>query len=90
MKLLEDSIKEIDASDSQTSYDSLIAALFVLLTHHGLTQSEDSANAIVARLNSLCEHTDIEYYPNQQRVFLKMRKLWRIKQFRSELTEMLH
>ncbi|MEM7360165.1 MAG: hypothetical protein AAF431_13775 [Pseudomonadota bacterium] len=90
MKLIEDDIKKIDTAEAQNSYDQLIASLFVLLTHHSLTHSDDSADAIVSKLNILCEHSDIEYYPDQHRVFLKMRKLWRIKQFKAGLSEMLH
>jgi len=72
------------------SYDDLIASLFVLVTHHSLTQCEASIEPIVTRLNLLCEHGDIEHYPNQRQVLLKMRQLWRTKLFKSQLSSTIH
>lgn len=75
---------------SETSFDDLMANLFVLLTHHCLTQSQASLPPIVERLNLLCQHSEIEYYPNQLRVLDKMRQLWRTKILDAELSRVHH
>jgi len=56
---------EIQSDDG--SFDDLMASLFVLVTHHSLTQCEASLKPIVERLNKLCQHSEIEHYPNQMK-----------------------
>jgi hypothetical protein len=75
---------------NETSYDDLMANLFVLVTHHSLTQCQASLMPIVERLNLLCQHSEIEHYPNQLRVLNKMRQLWRTKLFDAELSDVKH
>lgn len=65
-------------------FDELMASLFVLVTHHSLTQCQASLSPIVERLNELCRHPDIELYPNQLKVLAKMRQLWRTHLFKQE------
>ena len=74
----------------EQSFDDLMASLFVLVTHHSLTQCENTLPQIVDRIHSLTHHTDIEYYPNQLKVLLKMQTLWRTKLFRSEIAQRKH
>lgn len=69
-------------SRRENTFDDLMASLFVLVTHHSLTQCEDSLTPIVQRLDALCNHSEIELYPNQYRTLIKMRQLWRTKLFK--------
>jgi len=64
--------------------DDLIASLFVLVTHHSLTQCEASVPVIVDRIHELCHHSEIELYPNQMKVLSKMLQLWRTRLFRAQ------
>ncbi len=72
------------------SFDDLMASLFVLVTHHSLTQCDASISPIVERLNLLCQHSEIEHYPNQMKVLAKMRQLWRTKLFDVEHSGFKH
>jgi hypothetical protein len=73
-----------ETDGGEGSFDDLMASLFMLLTHHDLTQSESSLRPIVERLNRLCRHSEIEHYPNQLRVLAKMRQIWLTKLFSVE------
>lgn len=79
---------QIDTNDSD--FDDLVASLFVLVTHHSLTQCESVLPQILDRIHGLTHHADIECYPNQLKVLLKMQTLWRTKLFRSELAKTKH
>jgi len=72
------------------SLDDLMASLFVLLTHHSLTRCDAALTPIVERLNLLCQHSEIEHYPNQMKVLAKMRQLWRTKLFDVEHSGFKH
>ena len=74
----------------EQSFDDLMANLFVLVTHHSLTQCEAALPQIVDRIHNLTQHADIECYPHQLKVLLKMQTLWRTKLFRSEMTHVKH
>ena len=78
---------------TEESFDELMASLFVLLTHHSLDKYEVSINVIVDQLEKLCQHSEIEYYPEQLKVFGKMKQLWNIKLFETQqvkLNELPH
>lgn len=79
-----------NADLDEHSFDDLMASLFVLVTHHSLTQCESALPQIVDRIHHLTNHVDIEYYPNQLKVLLKMNTLWRTKLFRSEVSQLQH
>jgi len=79
---------EIQSDDG--SFDDLMASLFVLVTHHSLTQCEASLKPIVERLNKLCQHSEIEHYPNQMKVLSKMRQLWRTRLFDTQYSGLKH
>jgi len=79
---------EIQSDDG--SFDDLMASLFVLVTHHSLTQCEASLKPIVERLNKLCQHSEIEHYPNQMKVLSKMRQLWRTRLFDAQYSGLKH
>lgn len=76
--------------NEESSFDELMANLFVLLTHHSLTQCEGSLMPIVERLDALCIHSEIELYPNQYRTLAKMRQLWRTKLFKTQRHTFAH
>lgn len=78
------------AKPDERNFDQLMADLFVLVTHHSLTQCENALPQIVERIHGLTHHCDIECYPEQLRVLLKMQTLWRTKLFRSEVTQHRH
>lgn len=72
------------ATPTERDFDELMASLFVLVTHHSLTQCNASLSPIVERLNELCHHSEIELYPNQLEILTKMRQLWRTYLFKHE------
>jgi len=59
--------EEHDAQEPR--FDDLMAGLFVLVTHHSLTQCEAALPEIVNKLHQLCHHSEIELYPNQMKLF---------------------
>ena len=67
-------------------FDELMASLFVLVTHHSLTNHGCTLSAIVEHLDELCRHPDIELYPKQLRVLIKMRQLWLTHLFQQATT----
>ena len=73
--------KQTETENQEVSFDDLMASLFVLVTHHSLTQCQASLEPIVERLNKLCHHSEVEHYPNQLKVLAKMRQLWLTKLF---------
>lgn len=79
-----------DSHDEEACFDDLMASLFVLITHHSLTQCQASLTPIVERLNSLCGHSEIEHYPQQLKVLAKMRQLWRTRLFDAQYSQTTH
>jgi len=71
-------------------FDDLMANLFVLITHYSLKQDDSILSAIIGHLDALCEHDEIEFYPNQLLVLTKMRRLWRTRLFNIEINETHH
>jgi hypothetical protein len=71
-------------------FDDLMASLFVLVTHHSLTNCGCTLSTIVDRLDELCRHPDIELYPQQLKVLLKMRQLWLTHLFQQATTSYQH
>ena len=91
--MIKQSSNAISAEDRETqelSFDDLMANLFVLVTHHSLTQCEASLPIIVDRLHQLCHHSEIELYPNQMKVLAKMQQLWRTRLFKAENRRFKH
>lgn len=80
----------LNHDNDQNSFDGLMANLFVLITHHSLTQCESSLAPIIERLNTLCHHSEIEHYPNQRVVLAKMRRLWQTQHFKIENQKIRH
>jgi len=81
---------DTEQASQEESLDESMAALFVLITHHSLTQCEAALMNIVDRLHQLCHHSEIEHYPNQMKVLIKMRQLWRTQLFHAQLDKYLH
>ena len=75
---------------AETPFDELMAELFALVTHHSLTQCENILPKIIDRIHELTHHGDIEYYPRQLSVLLKMKTLWHTRLFRSEVAQLKH
>ncbi|MCH2191176.1 MAG: hypothetical protein MK188_09655 [Gammaproteobacteria bacterium] len=75
---------------SEAPFDELMAELFTLITHHSLTQCENTLPKIIDRIHDLTQHDEIEYYPQQLNVLLKMKTLWHTRLFRSELAQLKH
>lgn len=82
--------KRSQNQNQEPPFDELMAGLFALVTHHSLTRCEATLETIVDRLQQLCHHSEIEYFPNQMKVLIKMRQLWRTELFRSQLREYKH
>ena len=76
--------------NSEAPFDDLMAELFTLITHHSLTQCENTLPKIIDRIHELTQHDDIEYYPRQLNVLLKMKTLWHTHLFRSEVAQLKH
>jgi len=74
-----------DPNTQEGSFDESMAALFVLITHHSLTQCDTAVPNIVECLNDLCDHSEVQLYPKQMKVLIKMRQLWRTRLFRHQL-----
>ncbi len=77
-------------SNHEVDYDDLMASLFVLVTHHSLTQCELTLPKIITRLHQLSHHPEIEFYPNQQKVISKMHHLWKTRLFNIESKSIKH
>jgi len=80
----------MQATASEADFDDLMASLFVLVTHHSLTQSESALESIVDRLHKISHHSEIDLYPNQQKVINKMQHLWRTRLFNMQLKSIKH
>lgn len=74
----------------EADFDDMMANLFVLVTHHSLTQCDSALPKIVEHIHYLVQHADIECYPQQLKVLLKMQNLWRTKLFRIETAQVRH
>ncbi len=88
--MLEQRNMTVEGCENESSFDDLMASLFVLVTHHSLTQCEASLSPIVERLTILCQHSEIEHYPHQLRVLGKMRQLWCTKLFDASCSSPRH
>lgn len=77
-------------NQKEDSFDGLMANLMVLITHHSLTQCEGSLKPIVEHLHNLCQHSELEYYPEQMHVLAKMQRLWKTKLLDIELSVLKH
>lgn len=78
------------ADQYEMPFDDLMAGLFVMVTHHSLTQCEASIPCIVERLDALCRHSEIIFYPQQQKVLTRMRQLWKTRLFQLEHRSLKH
>lgn len=78
------------AEIDEPAFDDLMANLCVLITHHSLTQCHNSLPKIVEQIHRLTQHADIEHYPNQFKVLLKMQTLWRTRLFHDQVSQVQH
>ena len=62
--------------------DSLQAGLLILVTQYTLEPCQCTGNAIRQRLQELCEHTEMIFFPEQHLVYSKMLKLWNAKTYK--------
>ena len=61
---------------SNAEFDDALSRLLILITHHSLKQEHATLASIVESVDGLLQHPDIEFFPQQQEVLIKMRKLW--------------
>lgn len=76
--------------EDEANFDDLMADLFVIVTHHSLTQCQSVLPRIVDRIHALTHHAEIDCYPKQLQVLLKMQSLWRTRLFKAELSQVRH
>ena len=88
--MLKQAVAKIPSKPVDDSFDDLMAGLMVLITHHSLTQCQNSLPSIVDRLKRVCTHSDLEHYPEQMLVLAKMRQLWETKLFEIRLDSTRH
>ncbi len=74
----------------EPAFDRPMSDLLVLITHHSLTCCENALPNIIDRIDCLTQHIDIECYPEQLSVLLKMQRLWQTKLFRNEVSVLRH
>jgi len=67
---------------TERPFDELMAELLSLMTEHSLTYDNGMINPLLSKLNELCQHSEIEFFPRQHLVLTKMRKLWQLKLFK--------
>lgn len=65
---------------NETDFDAAMAALLTLITHHSLTQCPGATVPIVERLESLLQNPEINFFPQQRDVVVKMHRLWLVQQ----------
>jgi len=60
--------------------DSLLAELNILTTNFLLnnTQRQTQADSIVKQLDQICTHEELGFFPEQQKVYLNMLKVWKL------------
>jgi hypothetical protein len=60
--------------------DSLVAELNILTTNFLLNSKrcQTEADTIVQQLNQICIHDELCFFPEQQKVYLNMLKVWKL------------
>lgn len=61
-----------ESLDFEIAQLNIMMTEFVIRDHHCYTL----AQAICTRLTNICQHVEIDFFPQQQRVYLKMLKVW--------------
>ena len=77
-------------SSSERNLDELMSSLFVQLTHHSITNCPGCAPTIVDLLKQLAAHSELEFFPQQQKVIIKMQHLWKTRLFLLKSDNNLH
>ncbi len=65
---------------NETDFDAAMAALLTLITHHSLTQCPGATAPIIQRLENLLQNPEIDFFPQQRDVVVKMHRLWLVQQ----------
>lgn len=78
------------ANQAESSFDDLMANLLLLVSHQTLAPCSLSLPSIVERLQELCAHSELEHYPRQMRVLIKMQQFWETKLFNLRLESTRH
>ena len=76
--------------EPERNLDELMSSLFVQLTHHSITNCPASAPTIVKLLELLSSHSELEFFPQQQKVIIKMQHLWKTRMFLQKVNKQLH
>ena len=61
-----------DSLDFQIAQLNIMITEFIVRDHHCYTLAEE----ICKRITTICQHVEITFFPQQQRVYLKMLKVW--------------
>ena len=79
-----------DTLGYERNLDELMSSLFVQLTHHSITNCPNCAPTIVNLLKQLAGHSEIEFFPQQQKVIIKMQHLWQTRLFLQKVSPVLN
>lgn len=63
-----------------SDFDANMAQLMVLITHHSLTGCTRALQPILERLEMLFAQAELDFFPEQREVLIKMHKLWLLEQ----------
>lgn len=62
----------LDSLDFQIAQLNVMITEFIVRDHHCYTLAKE----ICKRITTICKHVEIEFFPQQQRVYLKMLNVW--------------
>lgn len=81
-------MKPINVNNQHEEYlnekplDALQAGLLVLITQYTLEPCQCTGTAIRERLQELCKHTEMIFFPEQHLVYSKMLRYWNAKTYK--------
>lgn len=78
------------AQGKESGFDQTLAELLLLITHHGISENQAVLESIIDRLDALCKQSELEFFPQQQLVIHKIRKLWQLKLLHSAADNIRH
>lgn len=79
----------MDTVNSSNPLDSMIAQLNIMTTDFIFSkhQCRHRVIAIADKLQSICQHPELAFFPDQQIVYFKMLKVWKALAFDAANTE---
>ena len=82
--MISEPLSKADHAATNIDFDACMAQLMILLTHHSLTRCPNALQPIIERLEHLFRSGDLDFFPEQREVLVKMHKLWLLEQARCE------